>query len=157
MYGKKQWRGREVEGRYSDMMTFFVRELGDGLEVETLLEYPHYYFTVEYMEKMLGVTISDMIKGVANTNKEYITTIRQILDETNAAVTIEANSKIISHIPPDLFNRCHVIYRIQDEAVQKLKQTDTLSIDAGWYKCHMIAKMHMQETTPGSYLYDEEI
>jgi hypothetical protein len=157
MYGKKQWRGREVEGRYSDMMTFFVRELGDGLEVETLLEYPHYYFTVEYMEKMLGISISDMIKGVATTNKEYITAIREILDETNAAVTIEANSKIISHIPPDLFNRCHVIYRIQDEAVQKLKQTDTLSIDAGWYKCHMIAKMHMQETTPGSYLYDEEI
>jgi len=30
MYGKKQWRGREVEGRYSDIMTFFIRDLIDG-------------------------------------------------------------------------------------------------------------------------------
>ena len=28
MYGKDQWRGREVEGRYADMMTYFVRDLG---------------------------------------------------------------------------------------------------------------------------------
>jgi hypothetical protein len=27
MYGKNQWRGREVEGRYSDMMTWFIRSL----------------------------------------------------------------------------------------------------------------------------------
>ena len=158
MYGKKQWRGREVEGRYSDMMTFFVRELGDGIEVETLLEYPHYYFTVEYMEKMLGVSMSAMIQSVtANTNKEYIAVIRQILDETNAAVTIEANSKIISHIPPDLFNRCHVIYRIQDEAVQKLKQTDTLSIDAGWYRVSQVTKCNMMHINPDNYKFDEEL
>ena len=36
MYGKDQWRGREVEGRYSDMMTYFVRNLGDGINVENL-------------------------------------------------------------------------------------------------------------------------
>ena len=27
MYNKKQWRGRECEGRYSDLMTMFVRDL----------------------------------------------------------------------------------------------------------------------------------
>ena len=27
MYGKHQWKGREVEGRYSDLMTFFVTRL----------------------------------------------------------------------------------------------------------------------------------
>ncbi len=157
MYGKKQWRGREVEGRYSDMMTFFVRELGDGIEVETLLEYPHYYFTVEYIEKMLGLTSTDLLKSTHTINKEYITAIRQILDETNAAVTIEANSKIISAIPPDLFNRCHIIYRIIDDSVQKLKQTDTLSIDAGWYRVHQITKCNMMEINPDNYKFDEEL
>ena len=53
MYGKQQWSGREVEGRYSDMMTLFVRELGDGINVEDLRKYPHYYFTIEYVTEML--------------------------------------------------------------------------------------------------------
>ena len=44
MYGKNQWRGREVEGRYSDMMTWFIRSLNEdrGLDV-SITEYPHYY------------------------------------------------------------------------------------------------------------------
>jgi hypothetical protein len=43
MYGKHQWKGREVEGRYSDLMTFFVRDLNHnmkstyGLEVKILM------------------------------------------------------------------------------------------------------------------------
>jgi len=53
MYGKDQWIGREVEGRYSDMMTFFVRDIGDGIDVDDLSQYPHYYFTIEYMKKSL--------------------------------------------------------------------------------------------------------
>ena len=145
MYGKKQWRGREVEGRYSDIMTFFVRELvNNKLEVKSYTEYPHYYFTIEYMRQ-----IED--------NAQYLSVIRHILDTTNCAVTIEAVSATLKNIPVDLVNRCHIIYRIQDDAVQLLKDTDTLSIDAGWYRCHMIAKMHMQETKPTSYMYDEEI
>lgn len=145
MYGKPQWRGREVEGRFSDIMTLFVRELiNDKLDVASINEYPHYYFTIEYMLKCFE-------------NTTYIKVVREILDKSNCVVTIEANAETIKRIPPDLFNRCHIIYRIQDTAMQRLKQTDTLSIDAGWYRCHMIAKMHMQETTPNSYIYDEEL
>ena len=57
MYGKHQWKGREVEGRYSDLMTFFIRDLNHnmkstyGLEVTNFNEYPHYYFTIEFMKK----------------------------------------------------------------------------------------------------------
>lgn len=146
MYGKQQWRGREVEGRYTDMMTFFVREYGDGLEVDDFTQYPHYYFTIEY--------VIVMITGV---NPKHINAIRNILDTSNAVVTIEANKDTLKNISTDLINRCHIIYRIQDDALQLLKATDTVSIDAGWYRCHMIAKMHMQETTPDSYKFDEEI
>jgi hypothetical protein len=150
MYGKKQWRGREVEGRYTDMMTFFVRDWNSSekLNVKEYSEYPHYYFTIEYMK-----LCSDAKPNVAN----RIDIIREILDTTNAVVTIEANKDILTNISTDLINRCHIIYRIQDNALQLLKATDTLSIDAGWYRCHMIAKMHMQETTPDSYKFDEEL
>jgi hypothetical protein len=145
MYGKTQWRGREVEGRYSDVMTFFVRSLENGkLLVKSLSDYPHYYFTIEYMKNCFE-------------NTEEISVIRGILDSTNCIVTIEAIPETITRIPPDLFNRCHIIYRIPDTAVQLLKDTDTLSIDAGWYRVHQITKCNMMEITPDNYKFDEEL
>jgi hypothetical protein len=96
-------------------------------------------------------------KNSTTNSANMIDIIRNILDNTNAVVTIEANKDILTDISTDLFNRCHIIYRIEDTALQLLKATDTLSIDAGWYRCHMIAKMHMQETTPDSYKFDEEV
>jgi hypothetical protein len=144
MYGKQQWRGREVEGRYADLMTLFVRELGNGIQVKDLQEYPHYYFTIEYMKRCFE-------------NTAEVDAIRNILDSSNCAVTIEANTDTIRRIPPDLINRCHIIYRIQDDALQVLKDTDTLSIDAGWYRVHQITKCNMMEINPSNYKFDEEL
>jgi hypothetical protein len=148
MYGKKQWRGLEVEGRYSDIMTFFVRELDNdkehGLNVKNVNEYPHYYFTIEYMLECFVGT-------------KQLETIRWILDTSNCAITIEANTETITRIPPDLINRCHIIYRIQDKALQVLKDTDTFSIDAGWYRVHQVTKCNMMEIKPSNYKFDEEL
>ena len=147
MYNKKIWKGREVEGRYSDLMTVFVRDLEDPAKADIGIkysEYPHYYFTIEYMRK-------------AYENTSYIQVIRDILDQTNMAVTIEAMQDTLERIPPDLINRCHIIYRIHDKALQVLKDTDTLSIDAGWYRVHQVTKLNMMEITPSSYKFDEEI
>jgi hypothetical protein len=150
MYGKDQWRGREVEGRYSDMMTYFVRNLGDGINVENLCDYPHYYFTIEYMTSAKN---SDKWQNKQN----LYDPIRVILDTTNSVVTIEANNNVLTNLPPDIFNRCHVIYRIQDEALQKLKDTDTFSVDAGWYRVHQVTKCNMMEINPDNYKFDEQV
>ena len=150
MYGKQQWRGREVEGRYSDMMTYFVRDLNveknksHGLDIADVKDYPHYYFTIEYMKKSM-------------TDETYLSTIRWILDNSNSIVTIEATENTITTIKPDLFNRCHVIYRISDVYLEMLKDTDTLSIDAGWYRVHQITKCNMMEIKPDNYKFDEEV
>ena len=146
MYGKQQWRGREVEGRYSDIMTWFVRELGDGINVDNLQVFPHYYFTIEYVESMLTTKSLSCIDA-----------IREILDTTHSAVTLEANKDTLKNIPPDLFNRCHIIYRVQDDAVQLLKDTDTFSVDAGWYRVHQITKCNMMEINPDNYKFDEDL
>ena len=146
MYGKQQWRGREVEGRYSDIMTLFIRELGDGIDVEDLREYPHYYFTIEYVSKMIETEDEDLALA-----------IRDILDLTNSTVTLEANKETLKKLPPDLFNRCHIIYRIHDDAMQWLKDTDTFSIDAGWYRVHQVTKCNMMEINPDNYKFDEEL
>ena len=156
MYGKDQWRGREVEGRYSDMMTYFVRKLGDGinleiqLNVEDLRDYPHYYFTIEYM-KSVKVGLHYQSK------QDFLAPIREILHTTNSVVTIEANTNVLENLPPDIFNRCHIIYRIQDESLQKLKDTDTFSVDAGWYRVHQVTKCNMMEIKPDNYKFDEEV
>jgi hypothetical protein len=150
MYGKNQWKGREVEGRYSDLMTFFVRELdfnnknSYGLDIKNLNEYPHYYFTIEFMKKSLK-------------EEHYLETLRWILDNSNSAVTIEANEETLTAIKPDLFNRCHIIYRVSDPYLEMLKATDTLSIDAGWYRVHQVTKCNMMEISPDNYKFDEEI
>ena len=150
MYGKNQWRGREVEGRYSDMMTWFVRSLNEDNDLDVkFTDYPHYYFTIEYMKKIFQTD------EYTNTTPQ-VETIRHILDTTNNVVTIEANKHTLDELPPDLVNRCHIIYRIQDTALQKLKDTDTLSIDAGWYRVHQITKCNMMEMTPDNYKFDEE-
>ena len=148
MYGKNQWRGREVEGRYSDMMTWFIRSLNEdnGLDV-SITDYPHYYFTIEYMNRIFQTH---------TTGIPELEIIRTILDSTNNVVTIEANKHTLEELPPDLVNRCHIIYRIQDNALQKLKDTDTLSVDAGWYRVHQIMKCNMMEMTPDNYKFDEQ-
>jgi hypothetical protein len=74
--------------------------------------------------------------------------------ETNQIVTIESNSKTIDRIPMSVFNRSHIIYRIADVNVEKLKQTDTVSIDAGWYRVHQITKCHMMDIKPDDYKFD---
>lgn len=150
MYGKDQWRGREVEGRYSDMMTYFVRDIGEGIDVKDIQEYPHYYFTIEYMNKAMN---SDKWQN----RKNLYSPIREILDTTNCVVTIEANNNVLTNLPPDIFNRCHVIYRIHDDALQKLKDTDTFSVDAGWYRVHQVTKCNMMEINPDNYKFDEQV
>ena len=135
MYGKSYWYGKEVEGRLSDIETVFVR----GQLPKNYKEYPHVYFTIEYIEMCC-----------THGNWDDIHTIL----ETKQYVTIEANSKTMDKIPMSIFNRAHIIYRIQDSHVRKLKKTDTLSIDAGWYRVHQIMKCNLMEINPDDYKFD---
>jgi len=166
MYGKKQWKGREVEGRYSDMMTFFVRDLINGqLDLDEVItdsgrhqnyeKYPHYYFTIEYMNSALLGIDNKMTEEKQSQMDIKLDIIRNILDSTNCVVTVEAGYAVMDYLPADLFNRCHIIYRINDKNVQQLKATDTLSIDAGWYRVHQITKLNMMEISPDNYKFDE--
>ncbi len=83
-------------------------------------------------------------------NKELL----EIL-ETNQVVTIEADRGTINDIPLGVFNRVHVIYRIEDRyPIDLLKSTDTISIDTGKYASIQSMKGCMQRITPDDYKYD---
>ena len=90
-------------------------------------------------------------------DEKYLETLIWILDESNSVVTIEASNETVDTIKPDLFNRCHIIYRISDPYLEMLKSTDTLSIDAGWYRVHQVTKCNMMEISPDNYKFDEEV
>ena len=136
MFGHKFWYGREVEGRLADMDTVFVREeLPSNWNM-----YPHVYFTIEFIKSCIERDKWNLIHNILNTSKNM--------------VTIEVNAETIEKIPMSIFNRCHLIYRIPDTHVAKLKSTDTVSIDQGWYRVHQITKCNMMEMTPDSYRYD---
>jgi len=133
-------------------MTWFVRSLNEDQDLDvTFTDYPHYYFTIEYMKRIYNIADQNTSIGLPE-----LETIRHILDSTNNVVTIEADKHTLDELPPDLVNRCHIIYRIQDNALQKLKDTDTLSVDAGWYRVHQIMKCNMMEMTPDNYKFDEQ-
>jgi len=143
MKGKSNWYGRECEGRFADIDTVFVRtEIPDNYK-----EYPHIYFTIEY---------------VRNCNQPYLPPTPNdawddILDilETNQIVTIEADCHTIKNIPLGVFNRVHIIYRIEDRyPIDLLKNTDTISIDTGKYASIQSMKGCMQRITPDDYKYD---
>ena len=151
MYGKKVWRGKEVEGRYSDIMTYFVRELDSEIDGDEIATYPHFYFTIEYVKKMLDGA------GSASVKELHVNQIRKILDSSYNVVTMEADSQTLKKIPTDLFNRCHIIYRVQDDALQYLKDTDTFSVDAGWYRVSQVTKCNMMHINPDNYKFDEEL
>ena len=91
MYGKSYWYGKEVEGRLSDIETVFVR----GQVPKNYKDYPHIYFTIEYIEMACVHGNWDEIHSILET-KQY--------------VTIEANEKTMEKIPMSIFNRAHVIY-----------------------------------------------
>ena len=143
MKGKSNWYGRECEGRFADIDTVFVRtEIPDNYK-----EYPHIYFTIEY---------------VRNCTQPYLPPepndawddILEIL-ETNQVVTIEADRHTIKNIPLGVFNRVHIIYRIEDRyPIDLLKNTDTISIDTGKYASIQSMKGCMQRITPDDYKYD---
>ena len=136
MYGKPYWYGKEVEGRFSDILTVFVRETIPS----DYNEYPHIYFTIEYIKKCIEYNSWNRIENIVH--------------QTKMLVTIEANSETLKDIPTSIFNLIHIIYRIIDPNLEKLKKYDTLSIDTEWYNTYQITKQHMLHTTNDDYKFD---
>jgi hypothetical protein len=140
MYNESYWIGKEVEGRYKDIYTIFFRK---DYKKELIAEYPHVYFTIEF--------INDCIK------KQDFKCIEDIIHTTKKTITIEANRECLNDIPLSIFNHVHIIYRIKDINIERLKQTDTVSVDADWYRVYQVTKMQMIKTYPDDYKYDLKI
>ena len=142
MYGKDAWIGLEAEGRLSDIQTLFIRK---GELPVNWKEYPHIYFTIEYIRKSIFDGKWD--------------DINKILDQSKNMITLETDMHTLEDIPVSLFNRVHIIYRIKvpKDHLSRLKKFDTISMDQDWYRCVQITKANCTSTSPDDYKFDSEI
>jgi hypothetical protein len=141
MQGTDYWVGREVEGKLSPIPSVFCRyKIPKNYE-----NYPHIYFTVEYID----LCISD-------TGGELWNTISNILDDEKQYVTLEVIPRQLQNnkIPPSIFNRAHILLRVSCPEFEQLKSTDTVTIDIKPFNVYTITKYNMQKVTSENYVYD---
>ena len=136
MQGKKNWYGKEIEGRYHGLLTKFIRyELGD-IDIPNL---QHLYFTKEFLDE-----IPD-----ASSQIEYLCI------NTKHIISVECNKENYDKITPNIKVRCHLIYRVIDSNPFELKETDSIFIDKeGMYNVLCFTKHQALKTTPIDYSND---
>lgn len=133
MLGQKNWLGIECEGRYAGLKTMFVRA-----EYETPPEdYSHIYFTREFL-----------------IDKENVLFLEKFILDTTKCVTIECNNETYKYLTPNMKVRAHIIYRIEDTNVNKLKHTDEVMIDCGVYNVLCFTKLTGMQVSYADYAND---
>lgn len=141
MQGTQFWYGREAEGRLTPMPSVFCRnKIPDDYK-----DYPHIYFTVEYIDKC-----------ITDTKKQFWEQISNILDEEKHFVTLEVNQRQLQgdKIPPSIFNRAHILLRVSCPEFEQLKPTDTVTLDIKPFNVYTITKYNMQKVTSNDYVFD---
>ncbi len=129
------WYGREVEGRFTDLQTVFIR----GKFPEDYKKYPHVFFTEEAPINLLKEKEYDLIRELLNEGK---------------MVTIEIVEENVKLLPQDIYNRCHLMYRIKAPLGLKMKNTDTICLDMEKFRVLCATKLNMQETFVHTYIND---
>ena len=131
------WFGPEVEGRLSGIETMFVR---NTVPVVTKL-IPHVYFTVEFVR--------------ANKPENW-DAMRTMRFEEGKIVSIEVDDGCFENVPADLFNACHIIYRVKGKFMDRLKKLDTVTVDVRPYNIFWASKDHMTHVPPDAYGVDKD-
>lgn len=136
MIGKKNWYGKEVEGRLYGLNTKFIRyEVGelDPYEVQ------HLYFTREFLETEGGI---EQIEFFC-INSKYM-------------ISVECNKNTFNLLTPNIKVRAHLIYRVVEDNIFKLKETDSIFIDTEEpYNVLCFTKHNSLKVTPNDYSNDK--
>jgi hypothetical protein len=136
------WVGPEVEGRLTGVETLFVQDRWPPLR--TLDDYTHIYVGFSYVEKQLK-------------NEVFWHDIRALL-VAQKLVTLEINSEELQNaIPPDVFNKVHILRKVAAPGCQRLKPTDTISCCGDSYHVLVATRMNLQEVEPEDYAHDKPI
>ena len=132
MQGKSNWQGKEIEGRFHGLTTYFIRkEIG-----EIPKGVSHLYFTIEFLDTPNGIEQIESYLGVP-----YI-------------VSIETSKDKYHLITPNMKVWAHIIYRIDDAFPHDLKETDSIFIDKEKYNVLCFNKYQAYKVNPIDYSND---
>lgn len=133
MQGKANWQGKEIEGRYHGLSTYFIRH-----EIGIVPDYVHHlYFTIEFFD-----------------NKDAVEQIESWLGE-QFIISIETSKDKYHLLTPNMKVWAHIIYRIDDELPHDLKETDSIFIDKGKYNVLCFIKHQAYKVNPIDYSNDK--
>lgn len=141
MINRNFWFGPEVEGRLSGVQTVFVRfKFPDEMIIAL---YPHLYFTIEWC------------RANDAASKEW-GKVREYLFQNRKAITIEVDANCLDNVPPDVFNSSHILCRTSAPVIDRLKPTDTITVDVRPYHIYCVTKQAMMHVSPENYAVDVE-
>ncbi len=133
MQGQENWIGTECEGRLHGLKTLFVRNQFKNPPSDC----HHVYFTREFL-----------------CYEKNILFLENYLLHTTKCVTIECNNETYKLLTPNMKVRAHIIYRIEDASIHKLKPTDEIMIDAETFNVLCYTKLNGMEVSYADYVSD---
>lgn len=149
MIGYKDcWYGKECEGRFKGIETFFIHEITEETK-GGLLECPHVYLT---SHAVFRLTFAD--------EKDLAWTWDDLLDLINkkdliVSIEIPAKDHIIRHIPDQIKIKTHMMYSIEGNSeIRHLKPSDSIKIVYDPYTLYCNTVENMQKVTPEDYSSD---
>jgi len=132
MQGKSNWQGKEIEGRFHSMPTYFIR---NKIGKIPLFIY-HLYFTIEFFDTLNGIKEIETYLG-----QKYV-------------VSIEINKEKYNLLTPNMKVWAHIIYRIDDAFPHDLKETDSIFIDKEKYNVLCFTKHQAYKVNSIDYSND---
>jgi hypothetical protein len=134
MESKGSWYGIECEGRYSGLFTYFVRDkISNEIDPRT----KQIYFTKEALTETSAKDIEEL----------------SIV--TNYVISVEVDKDNWKFVTPNIRVRCHLMYRIVDDNIFELKETDSIFIDKkNMYNVLCFTKHNALVVTPNDYSKD---
>lgn len=129
------WEGPEVEGRLLNIRTLFIQsQIPPDMKVEG---FSHIYIGMNMLPKMDWAKVRQWLEG-------------------GQIVTCEVTEALYKLVPPDVWNRVHILCKIPAPMLDKLKYSDTVSLCADSYHVFTATKHVLLEVRPEDYGFDAE-
>jgi len=142
---RKYWYGKECEGRLTDVETLFVADINvKGLDMEKA---PHIYFCSPAVEQL----ITDDMKTQSPLDWDWM---NKFIDRTGITISLECEPGMLTHVPPMIRIKTHIMYMLNEPEVSLLKQNDSIKVIHAPYNLYCASIQNMQQVTPDDYKYD---
>ena len=141
---KDYWYGKECEGRFTDIMTFFIGNFTP--ETPERPDAPHIYICTPATRQL--------IDGTSPLDWDWLLNL-MIVQEI--PVTIEVQPGMLKHIPAMVRVYAHIMFMMEAEDASLLKENDSIKVLYADYSLYCTSIQNMQHVTPDDYKFDRAL